>query len=556
MCQYFGFRNMISSMSVPVKKSKLETIVWPSSSAYQGNSTAASPRETDETCPGISIQCASVLDYSVNAYLVADAKNGSRDYLWPWAAAIFVDGEYRCSAILLESNWLLSAAKCFENVRLDKNYATAVFGYGRLLRVIDGPHQQQSLIDELHPVNNSVSILLHLKNPVQFTRHVQPLFLNKTIYLPGVDDTCVALGTDENYVTKSIFMKPLLQSCATCQRCFVNASDCSDTETSSWSGTIFCRGKKGWRPTAVFQDNKGMCNLQNPQAMTSIDYINPYLAEAIDGSRRSVEAACSGFRCKIGQCISKKQICNGVPDCRDKEDEDPVYCQEYRNNCENATEGCGCKITELRCRNGKCVDKSKFCDGSIDCSDGSDEPLTCSCAEYLGLTLPERLCDGIRHCFDKTDESPDICPCKDSSFRCKTTNGNDTCIPQDFVCDGVKDCLDGEDEATCRMLKQFSDERNGTGEVIRRSYGVWHSECFQNPLSDEEASDICKSVGYTSGNVYNDTVVVDELMYPRRHDFYMVRLHSWLWMTLREDGPIITLEKSNEACTRAFVDCV
>ncbi|XP_026666589.1 serine protease nudel-like isoform X2 [Ceratina calcarata] len=556
MCEYFGFRNMISSMSVLVKKSKLETIAWPSNSTYQENSTAVSLNKTDETCPGISIQCASVLGNSVNTYLVVDAKTGSRDYLWPWAAAIFVDGHYRCSALLLEPSWVLSAAKCLENVRLDTNYTTAVFGYGPLLHLIDGPHQQQSVIDELHLVNGSVSILLHLKNPVEFTRHVQPLFLNKTIYLPGLDETCVALATDENYETKSIFMRPVLQSCATCQRCFVNASDCSGTETSNWSGTIFCRGKKGWRPTAVFQDNKGMCNLQNPQAMTSIDYINPYLIEAIDAPRRSVEATCNGFRCKMGQCIPPKQICNGVSDCRDKEDENPVYCAQYRNNCEDTT-GCSCKVTEIRCKNGKCVDKSAFCDGKIDCSDGSDEPETCSCAEYLKLTIPERLCDGVRHCFDKTDESPDLCPCKDSSFQCRTMSGNDTCIPQDFVCDGIKDCLDGEDEATCRITKKVSVERNEVEEVIRRSYGVWHSECFPNPvLSNNEASELCKSMGYSSGSVYNDTVVVDEPMIPRRHDFHMVRLNSWLWMTLREDGPLITLEKSNETCHRAFVDCV
>lgn len=76
--------------------------------------------------------------------------------------------------------------------------------------------------------------------------------------------------------------------------------------------------------------------------------------------------------------------------------------------------------TQLRCRNGKCVDKSAFCDRNIDCYDGSDEPTTCTCAEYLKLTSPERLCDGVRHCLDKTDESPEMCSCKDSSFKCKT----------------------------------------------------------------------------------------------------------------------------------------
>lgn len=50
---------------------------------------------------------------------------------------------------------------------------------------------------------------------------------------------------------------------------------------STWSGTIFCRGKKGWYPAAVFQDNEGLCNFKDTQNMTSIDYINPYLVEAM-----------------------------------------------------------------------------------------------------------------------------------------------------------------------------------------------------------------------------------------------------------------------------------
>lgn len=57
---------------------------------------------------------------------------------------------------------------------------TAVLGHGPLFRHVDGPHQQISIIDELHPVNNSVSTLLHLKNRAHFGRYVQPLFQDKT----------------------------------------------------------------------------------------------------------------------------------------------------------------------------------------------------------------------------------------------------------------------------------------------------------------------------------------------------------------------------------------
>ena len=115
------------------------------------------------------------------------------------------------------------------------------------------------------------------------SRHVQPLFLDKTIYLPGMNDTCVAVGTNEKYETQSIFLKTVLQNCKSCHRCFINnkISECSGDQSSDWSGVVFCQGRKGWYPAATFQDHKGPCSFRDPQTLTAIDHINPYLIEAI-----------------------------------------------------------------------------------------------------------------------------------------------------------------------------------------------------------------------------------------------------------------------------------
>lgn len=72
-----------------------------------------------------------------------------------------------------------------------------------------------------------------------------------------------------------------------------------------------------------------------------------------------------------------------------------------------------CGVTSFRCANGKCVEKSTFCDGINDCGDGTDEPKTCqknTCVEYLRLTAPERLCDGRWDCLHKEDEDFAKCP--------------------------------------------------------------------------------------------------------------------------------------------------
>lgn len=37
-----------------------------------------------------------------------------------------------------------------------------------------------------------------------------------------------------------------------------------------------------------------------------------------------------------------------------------------------------CKISEWKCSNGTCISASKFCDGTADCLDKSDEPNQCT----------------------------------------------------------------------------------------------------------------------------------------------------------------------------------
>lgn len=166
-----------------------------------------------------------------------------------------------------------------------------------------------------------------------------------------------------------------------------------------------------------------MCGFKEPQTLPSIDYFNAHITQAMERQLESIEGPqCDGLRCDVGNCVPWMDTCDGVQHCRDGADEAPDRCVSRRATCESSGGiGCICSSTELRCGTGQCVDKEKFCDGEYDCRDGSDEPDECNCAEYLKLTNPELVCDNVRHCWDKTDETDDDCMCKDSSFQCQNS---------------------------------------------------------------------------------------------------------------------------------------
>ncbi|XP_014475627.1 PREDICTED: serine protease nudel [Dinoponera quadriceps] len=554
VCRYLGFRSVQSVERVNVNRTKLEV---------QGRSNNASTdyKTGDGPCSALRIHCRPVLSGSVDSHLIADPDTGSQTYLWPWLAAILVDGRYRCPALLLKPDWLLSNSGCTRDIRLSVNYTTTLVGYSRSYLHVDGPYQQISVVDDIKEVKLSDVSLLHLKTPVKLTRYVLPLFLQEKIYPPGNNDSCVAVGTDEEYATQSVFLQPILEDCDKCHRCFVEAtrSECSNNKTrSDWTGTVVCHGQEGWYPAAVFHEKNGPCSFQNTRNLTSIDYVHAYITQILGrlhGKPQSTEAeaTCDGIRCNIGWCVSWDRVCDGVADCRDAVDEMDEMCDKaqrvYNNDIDRK-----CAKTRLRCGNGECMPKNTFCDGKVDCSDGTDEPISCTCAEYLKLTAPERLCDGVRHCLDKTDESPDVCRCTETSFKCDI-EGNSTCIPQDFVCDGDQDCPNGRDEKQCRKLRESTADKPGTGEVMQRSYGVWHSQCFPVVVTSAEANTACREIGYTNGTIDREDRAWNEPVVPSRDDFYTIRVNLETWVTMRDDKPLIDLVRPEDPCYRLFVKC-
>lgn len=136
------------------------------------------------------------------------------------------------------------------------------------------------------------------------------------------------------------------------------------------------------------------------------------------------ESECLGedkFPCMSGGCISHSQYCDGIVDCDDGTDEN--FCLEHKPDV------IFCDTThQYLCRDQKkCIPSRWICNGVVDCDDATDE-ANCT-------SLPEQKNDSV---------------CK--GFKC----GDGKCISNLWVCDGVYDCNDKSDEYNQDLCRQVS----------------------------------------------------------------------------------------------------
>ncbi|XP_053955273.1 serine protease nudel isoform X2 [Anastrepha ludens] len=143
---------------------------------------------------------------------------------------------------------------------------------------------------------------------------------------------------------------------------------------------------------------------------------------------------------------------------------------------------------DTSCYSGKeCIRVSSWCDGYVDCSDGSDE-AACRCIDRL---TSNRICDGYADCPMGEDELGCF-GCNDAVFSCYDSPEEyiafnrstvSMCYSATEKCDGVMNCLNGRDELECNVIvKDVMDHMSHTvssssGFLFHNYRGEWFPVC-------------------------------------------------------------------------------
>ncbi|KAL3276424.1 hypothetical protein HHI36_011809 [Cryptolaemus montrouzieri] len=552
VCNYLGFEEYTGFQKLTIENRSL-SVAW-----FNSELPKTSLNISAAKCSGLYLGCSNITLNNDAFQLSSRNIEFDSDVLYdaPWNAAIFAGGIYKCMGVILNVQWVMTSSNCLRNESLYNFIFLAVsLGKGNRNLDVPSPHEKDVRVMKSIRVNETNIILLKLEHPVSFNRYIQPTHLGARINRRR-DEKCIAIGL-ENGNTRFVFLKSN-NTCPIGRRCFTPLQKLNCTTPNSWIGVITCNSGNGWYPASIFETKEGLCNFKNSTNFTSVTYWKREIKDLLNDNSINVKPfGCNGFLCNLGNCIEKQQICDGIPQCKNGEDEDSSMCEGRNYSC-HLSGSCVCPRDHLTCANGRCVHKEKFCDRNNDCEDFSDEPDRCNCRAYLQVTHPERICDGKINCNDRSDEDPRLCPCKLTDVKCRKSA---FCVPNDMICDGFEDCPEGDDEMNCySLISNNSDPR--IGEVFTRTAGQLMNSCFVESPSLFELDDMCKQFNFTSciGHHLEPYKNEADIMVPVLESFSVVwirrdRKSPLLYQMRTGNDPYISLRKQGK-CNRLHVECM
>ncbi|ELT90938.1 hypothetical protein CAPTEDRAFT_176051 [Capitella teleta] len=186
---------------------------------------------------------------------------------WPWALALMYRGQYRCSAVLIDNGWAMTAAHCFfwsngYTLEFLPHYFTLRAGTNSL--ITDDEHTRSFKVRRivLHPTYTVSTngfryqdvALIQLETEVEFTDYIRPACMPESEQTFPRTSTCYITGWG---YTKTAAIKP--------------ADQLREAKMNLWSEER-CKGPRGWG------------DLIQPATQTCAGYDNGYITTCFGDS--------------------------------------------------------------------------------------------------------------------------------------------------------------------------------------------------------------------------------------------------------------------------------
>lgn len=70
-----------------------------------------------DKCSALYVKCSNISTDSMHQIGYENKLEAANElYMMPWNAAIYADGEYKCTGITLNFNWILTSVNCFQGI--------------------------------------------------------------------------------------------------------------------------------------------------------------------------------------------------------------------------------------------------------------------------------------------------------------------------------------------------------------------------------------------------------------------------------------------------------
>ncbi|XP_054280169.1 uncharacterized protein LOC128998178 [Macrosteles quadrilineatus] len=468
-----------------------------------------------------------------------------------WVGWLKVEGEFVASVSMVHPQWLLLHSSVCKPLNLKNQYTEVTIGQNQVSDFgVRGVYEESRRIDGI--VTSDSLCLLHTEIPFNLSRQAQP------IKFPLLDDNHLPQGYYAVVSSPRGFYELKLNESQIprcdqelCFKITHRPAECYNLGGFQENGVVIMSTVYESFVVSTFDSFHIFCDPMSEVCLKRISKSSSAILGILDKGLEAPTATppCHGIRC--GKCVKWEDVANGEPDCPDLSDESPESFRKRQQACKSDPSVCGCKMDQVKCPSGECINKSSYCDGVKHCADGSDEPPGCrdSCLAYLRFAYPRKICDGVRNCFDKSDENWEtcrskICTLKDA-FVCKSGG---KCIPREFVCDDQNDCPDGEDEESCVSI---SHSGLNEGTLSQQNFGVWSPKCVNNTVTD--FTSVCTELGMTEA--VTREVVTNNHTTLAADSFTPVTLNSMTTIVIRKGRPLMEVDSSS-MCKNLYIKCL